>query len=66
VFNPFGKKTNNNKGSFENSGFTEPKAGAMSQNLNNSGLGTLSSGGGNSFTTKEVNLSKPIKEEPKP
>ncbi len=38
----------------------------MSQNLNNSGLGTLSSGGGNSFTTKEVNLSKPIKEEAKP
>jgi hypothetical protein len=30
VFNPFGKKTNNNKTSFENSGFTEPKGGPMS------------------------------------
>jgi len=66
VFNPFGKKTNNNKGSFENTGVTEQKAAVMSQNLNNSGLGTLSSGGGNSFTTKEAKLSKPIKEESKP
>ena len=30
VFNPYGKKTNNNKASFENSGFSEPKGGQMS------------------------------------